>query len=68
MSPSGLQIVGGKRVIVYLCLSVLSETMTAGNGITKPEFERQNTYCDWKNGDFTYISSLTGQYKGYQKI
>ena len=26
------------------------------------------TYCDWKNGDFSYISSLTGRYKGDQKI
>ena len=44
MSPSGLQIVGGKREIAYLCLSVLSETMTAGKGITKPEFERKIHY------------------------
>ena len=26
------------------------------------------TYCDWKNGDFSYISSLTGRYKGDQKL
>ena len=26
------------------------------------------TYCDWKNGDFNHISSITGQYKADQKI
>ena len=26
------------------------------------------TYCDWKNGVFSLISSITGQYKADQKI
>ena len=30
---------------MYLCLSVVSETMTAGKGITRPEFEMENALC-----------------------